>query len=373
MVCLPNAAAAFCAVCRTAVTMTIAAAACLHPVALQAQSPVNRYVAVDYARLDNPGATAVVRRINTASEVAGGYRADNRKGSKALLFLPNGVAEEILNDPGIDHSVIYGINDLGEVVGSFNTEVAMLPFRSVRRIGFQPLSLPPGANGGLAYAINANGEAAGYASGVAGVQAVWWTRTGAVQLLQQIGNVTTRALGLNDKGDIVGVSGDATKAAVVWPAKSGIVNLGTLPGFTHSEAVSINERGDAVGFATGVGQFPNRSRAVLWMAGGQAGQDLGALPGGTDSRARDVNARGEVVGTSTSTDGNRAFIWTAATGMRDLNTLATVPGLVMTDALSINKNGDIVTVGHDVDPNEPAHEHAEHEEPRRIVVLHPLP
>jgi probable HAF family extracellular repeat protein len=281
--------------------------------------------------------------------------------------------EELINDPGIDHSVTFGINDLGEVVGSYNTEIAARPFRAVRRIGFQSLALPPGANGGVAYAINAKGEAAGYSSGLAGIQPVWWTRSGAVQLLQIIGIAPAQALGLNDKGDVVGVSGDEIKVAVVWPTKGGIVNLGTLPGFTHSEAVSVSEKSDIVGVATGVGQFPNRSRAVLWRAGGLAGEDLGALPGGDDSRARDINARDEVVGTSASSNGNRAFIWTAATGIRDLNTLAAVPGLVMTDALSISSKGDIVVVGHEAHLDSPVDAHEEHEEPRRIVVLHPLP
>ena len=44
-----------------------------------------------------------------------------------------------------------------------------------------------------------------------------------------------------------------------------------------------------------------------------------ALPGGDYSRALGINDAGQVVGTSASFSGARAFLWTAAEGMQDLN------------------------------------------------------
>ena len=266
--------------------------------------------------------------MNSVNEVAGGFQTNRRNASSALILLPNQSVEPVAEDQGAGNSVAYGINDQGEMAGAYNTSTAQRPFRSVRRAGFQELSLPAGSNGGRAYAINEVGEAAGYVSGSAGIRSVWWNRRGEVQLLQGAGNRTSQALDLNGRGDIVGVSGAETKAAVLWPGKGNMVSLGTLPGFTHSEAVSISENGTIAGVATGVGAYPNRSRAVLWQSGGLAIQDLGVLAGGSDSRARDVNNQGEVVGRSSTPTGSRAFIWTASTGMRDLNTLVTVPGLV---------------------------------------------
>ncbi|NMM05849.1 hypothetical protein [Polaromonas sp.] len=346
----------------------------LHSPPLQAQTRVG-YVAIEYARLDNPGATTVIRSMNSTNEVAGGFRTNRGKASSALILLANNGFEDVAGEQGGGNSVAYGINDQGEIAGAYNTSIAQRPFRAVRRVGFQELSLPAGSNGGIAFAINEIGEAAGYVSGTAGIRPVWWTRRGEVQLLQSLGNLTTQALDLNDRGDIVGVSGKEPKAAVLWQRKGGIVHLGTLPGFTHSEAVTISENGTIAGVATGVGEFPNRSRAVLWQPGGRAIQDLGALPGGTDSRARDINNRGEVVGISTSPEGSRAFIWTASSGMRDLNALVSVPGLVMTDALSVNRRGDILVMGHDAgtDAHGTADKHEDHHAARRIFVLHPLP
>ena len=350
----------------------------LHTPPLGAQTRVG-YVATEYARVDNPGAVQIIRSMNSTNEVAAGYKNNRRNASSALILLGNNSVEDISGEQGAGNSVAYGINDQGEIAGAYNTSVAQRPFRSVRRVGFQELSLPTGSNGGIAYAINEIGEAAGYVSGTAGVRPAWWTRRGEVQLLPGAQNLTTKALDLNDRGDVVGVSGGEPKAAVLWPRKGGMVSLGVLPGFTHSEAVAISENGSIAGVATGVGAFPNRSRAVLWQPGGLAIQDLGALPGGTDSRARDVNNRGEVVGRSTSATGSRAFIWTAASGMRDLNTLVTVPGLVMTDALSVNKRGDILVMGQDTATGGPAgppgqaHGHEDHHAARRIFVLRSLP
>ena len=342
----------------------------LHPTTLYAQT---RYVAVEYARPTNPGAPTVIRSMNFTNEVAGGFQTKRRK-SSALILLANKGVEDVAGEQGAGNSVAYGINDQGEIAGVYNTSTAQRPFRAVRRVGFQELTLPAGSNGGIAYAINEIGEVAGYVSGTTGIRPVWWTRRGEVQLLQSHGNLATQALDLNDRGDFVGVSGGEPKAAVLWPRKGAIVSLGNLPGFTHSEAVAISENGTIAGMATGFGEFPTRSRAVLWQPGGLAIQDLGALPGGTDSRARDVNNRGEVVGSSTSPDGDRAFIWTALSGMRDLNTLVTVPGLVMTDALSVNRRGDIVVMGHDpgADTHTEPDKHADHHTAPRIFVLRPL-
>ena len=330
------------------------------------------YVATEYARVDNPGATQVIRGMNITNEVAGGYQINRRNASSALILTGNNSTEDVSGDQGAGNSVAYGINDQGEIAGAYNTSTTHRPFRSVRKAGFQELSLPAGSNGGIAFAINDIGEAAGYVIGSAGVRPAWWTRRGEVQVLQAAGSLPTKALDLNGRGDVVGVSGNAPKAAVFWPRKGGIVSLNTLPGFTHGEAVAISEDGVIAGVATGVGTSPHRTRAVLWQAGGLAIQDLGALPGATDSRARDVNNRGEVVGQSTSASGSRAFIWTASTGMRDLNTLLAVPGLVMTDALSVNRRGDIVVVGQDADTHTAAGGDTRgdgHHAARRILVL----
>ncbi|HZV97990.1 MAG TPA: hypothetical protein VFF74_03270 [Methylophilaceae bacterium] len=330
-----------------------------------------RYAIEEYGRLDDFGTTAVVRRINSFKEIAGGFKrgSDLRKISKAFVLKESGF-EDLPGDAGTDFSTSYGLNDKGEAVGALNTNTSMRPFRAARGSSFRILPLLSGDSGGIAYSINENGEAVGYSSGTTGVRPVWWAVNGSVNELQGLAGNSNYALDLNDSDDIVGVSGEALKKAVLWPDKGAAVSLGTLPGFIGSEAVSINNQNEIVGFATGTNADPNLSRAVLWKPLMQSIQDLGTLPGGSASRARDINDRGEVVGTSTSSQGDRAFIWTAAEGMLDLNTLFVLPGVVVTDAVGINKTGDIVVIGHmqETAPTD-GHDHGDHERPRQIFVL----
>ena len=345
---------------------------CAVSLSVQAQAPA-RYSAVEYARLNNPGAITVVRNINSFSEVAGAFQTDPRKASSALVFAGSNLLEDVVGSRGAGNSVAYGINDQNEVVGAYNAGSALRPFRAVRRVGFQELALPAGSNTGLAFSVNDLGEAAGYVSGASGIRPAWWNRRGEVQLLQSPGGQTTQAFDINLAGDVVGVTGDERKTAVLWPQKGGLVDLGLLPGFLNSQAVSIAENGTIVGEASGVGSNATRVRAVLWSGNTRLIQDLGTLTGGTDSRARDVNNRGEVVGTSSSAQGYRGFIWTAAGGMVDLNTRVSLPGLVITDAVSINKNGDIAVLASETHahPDGTADAHEDHHDPRHVLILHP--
>ena len=77
--------------------------------------------------------------------------------------------------------------------------------------------------------------------------------------------------------------------------------------------------------------------------------DIGKLGGGLDdgSDASDINDRGQVTGSSdTSAGDTHAFVWTAATGMRDIGTL----GGNYSVGRSINESGQIAGESGDVGP-----------------------
>lgn len=356
------------------------------PQAEAAEPGALRYGSVlKYGDISSGGDSIVFRRINNASDVVGSVKRPGiQKTSKAIVLTADGI-EDLAGDPGVDFSATFALNDKGEVAGGLNTATALRPFRAKRGQNFQLLNLLPGDTGGLAFGINEGGEVAGYSSGKSGERAVWWDLKGRVQALQGLPGLTSRALGLNDKGDIVGVTGSGRLQGLLWPAKGAVIPLGTLPGAAGSEAASINERGQIVGFASDVDGVRHRTRAVMWAPDGESIQDLGALfPKGT-SRARDINDSGEVVGTSVGNHEVRAFIWTQETGMVDINTLISLPAIVMTDAVGINKKGDIVVIGHEKTPaqlekeaghtHDGEHEHGDdgHEQPRQIYVLKRTP
>ena len=103
-----------------------------------------------------------------------------------------------------------------------------------------------------------------------------------------------------------------------------------------SRGFAINGVGDVVGDST-FGTSEAISHAALFRNGKIA--DLGTLKGGVYSRATGINASGQVVGFSGAkpddSSTNRAFIWSASTGMLDIGTL----GGASAQAFGINDSG----------------------------------
>jgi probable HAF family extracellular repeat protein len=339
---------------------------------LLAQPGNPQYTVLDYGPMDDQG--SVLRHINGLREIAGGFRRPG-SGKVAGAVVGGQQSQQEIRaglGSGGELSIAYGINDRGDVAGSFSGDTGVRPFRSNRGNAVRELPLLPGDTGGIAYAINGGGEAVGYSSGASGQRAVWWDGSGAVRGLPGSTGATSRALGLNDRGDTVGTVGDEPRQATLWPGRGAGLTLPTLPTYTGAEAVSVNESGTAVGFVLGGAGAPGRTRAVLWGPADRSVKDLGALPGGSDSRARDVSPDDRVVGVAASGAGDRAFVWTAAAGMVDLNTLVAAGGLVLVDAVSINRNGEILAVGYEPGAASGNHVHAAHERPRRVMVLVPV-
>lgn len=341
-------------------------------------APINdlepHYDVSEYAALEDWGGSATVRQLNKAKKVVGGFRRGiAKKTSQGFVLDANGF-EDVTNDPSIDFSTTYAINERNETVGAINTLTDLRPFRSIQLKSFHHLTLLPGDKGGIAYGINNNSEVVGYSSGKSGERAVRWSSTGVINQLEGVPEgSTSQAKDINDSGDIVGTVSEPVKRAVLWLSKSNLIELGTLSNFNESEAVSISNNGTIAGNAIGLNFAPHFRRAVLWEPGKHLIRDLGALEGGEESRANDVNIRSEVVGTSTSDHGSRAFIWTRTKGMVDLNALIALPGVVLTEATGINNQGDIVAIGHDIDPSELGQSHADHEGKRTIYVLSAKP
>ena len=138
---------------------------------------------------------------------------------------------------------------------------------------------------------------------------------------------------------------------VIWNA-GGVRALPLPSGDTVGMAFWVNNQGQAVG-STGVcantivPPFAVGPRAVMWDADGSV-HDLGNLGGtanpdvlGIGNVAFAINDQSQATGVSVMPDevNTHAFLWTAASGMRDLGTL---PGDNISAGLGINNVGDIV-------------------------------
>lgn len=103
-------------------------------------------------------------------------------------------------------------------------------------------------------------------------------------------------------------------------ADAAIYDLGLLDRRTNSTAVTNRRNQTIVTLLVASGTSQSRAtHAFLWNAGRLT--DLGTL-GGATSIAYDLNDRGQVVGVADTAYGGRyAFVWSAETGMRQLDML----------------------------------------------------
>jgi probable HAF family extracellular repeat protein len=209
-----------------------------------------------------------------------------------------------------------------------------------------------------------------YGTGYTCVPFLW--RFGVLSQLRTLGGNNATVGNINAKGEVSGIAETATVdpscpgtlaangdgpqtlhfEAVIWGPKLGEVReLHPLPGDSVGEALWVNDKGQAVGTTgtcanTVLPPFVTGPHAVLWEKDGSV-VDLGNL-GGTSNPAAlignvafAISNSGQVTGASTlpGSAKQHAFLWTKATGMRDLGGL---PGDDASAGLSVNDRGIVV-------------------------------
>jgi probable HAF family extracellular repeat protein len=214
-------------------------------------------------------------------------------------------------------SQAWALNEAGDIAGTYRTSDGELHAYLLTAAGMTDLhALCGGAADGKdvsnAFGVNANLEVVGTrgfsSDGVSGSYRAFYWASGCMVELPSLGG-NSQANAINDGGVIVGGSGGY---AVRWtknPNTAGgwdMVTLGT------GAATAINRAGEAVGYG-----------GKLWPA--SVGESLlgtfgGEIPGVTTTMANGIDDNGTVVGWSLKLSGvQRAFRWTAATGMVELS------------------------------------------------------
>ena len=250
-----------------------------------------------------------------------------------------------LGTPRSRSSTAYGINDLGQVVGTYETRNGKVhAFIWDENNGMQDLT--PGGNFNAdAKRINNLGQlTANVGYGWSRYphqyrQGFLWDKTDCFPLQN-----VSYAFDINDRGQIVGIYN--REDSVLWNSPGDLLNLKKTLGFAY--ATRINNAGQIIGRC----ECPQKlcdKQACLWDSkqGIPSKKDvtyLGFLSG-KYSQALGINDLGQVVGESSITVERkkpRAFIWDITQGMRPLGTFKNTIDNQESSAKDINNFGQVV-------------------------------
>jgi probable HAF family extracellular repeat protein len=269
-------------------------------------------------------------------------------------------------------SIAFDVNNVGQAVGSALTSDGL---QHAARF-YRGTTMDLGTLGGLNSQASGRNESADLAilsdtrdndplaedfcalhSGQICRAARW--HDGLLTELPTLGGANSVALEINNRSEIVGAAEDGTPdatcmapqkshfQAVVWGADGKIHKLPPLPGDEVALALKNNDIGQVVGTSgmcsnTNFGGFGLGPHAVLWDHGSPI--NLGNLGAPENVNvAADVNNSGTVVGGAGFPDGStHPFMWTKATGMRDLGLMSADPADAANTPFSINDRGQMV-------------------------------
>ena len=287
------------------------------------------------------GPVATIAALNDAGQVAGTSSINATSNDTHAFRWSKETGMIGLAPPGAASSSASDINSRGWVTGSVRFPNRWgHAFRWTPRTGM----VDQGAldNGSYGAALNDAGTVVGESAGrnhEPRVAVAWPGKTPIA--LETFGTSYSAASDINNAGQVVGhgVSPHSTEIALLWAPNKGVLDLG-LPRSNSSIAEKINANGLVIGYTRAPG---SPARGFVWSR--ETGPVLiNAAHPYAETRTRDLNNLGQVVGSRNG----RAFVWTRAKGVVDLNTriAGAPPGLVLHEASAISDNGSIVAEGN---------------------------
>jgi probable HAF family extracellular repeat protein len=304
--------------------------------------------------LGNNGATlAAGNAINSQGFVAGYTQINYPPGSSPILKQQamTSASDGVINLLPTATTEAFGINDSNEVVGEFQKASTPLEaFSYTAGSGLTDLGTlgVPAFNFSIAYGINNAGQIVGISGSLnngypyaflytpgAGMTAMY-----PLPMLLQHG--PSQANAINNNGEFTGwyATGTGEHAFVYNIGTATMTDIGS-PNAQSSFGEAINDAGQVAGY---YGNSINDPGHAFLYTPGSGFTELGSLQPSDLVQVDGINDAGQVVGMS----GQTAFLYSATTGMENLNTLIAGSGWRLISATAINNSGQIT--GEGIDP-----------------------
>jgi probable HAF family extracellular repeat protein len=284
--------------------------------------------------------TSLATGLNNHGDVVGWSNGSN--GYRGFVWTAAGGMVPLAGLPDRPRAFPRDINDVGDIVGTADAGGVDLGHAVRWRGGVaQDLGALPNGPYSAGWGINNAGDVAGQSdtqvNGINIVHAFVYTdATGMVDL--NPAGPDAVAHDINDAGQVTGyrIVGGGVYHAFRWQGGA-FVDLGVLPGMAHSFGFAIEPGGTVAGSSKSAS---GNSERVARFVAGVGPQDLGGS--GQHNQAWGINAAQTVVG-QLGESAARAFVYTDAEGLRDMNTLIDrSQGWLLQTAFDINDDGVIV-------------------------------
>lgn len=300
---------------------------------------------ITYTTVDVPGSvSSLVGGVDTSiygisnNGVAVGVYEDSSGNEQAFERLANGTLVYPVTDPNgsitsqgqtFFFTVLSGINNSGTAIGVGGL-VNEDPFfwNSGTFTSYLPITPPADINGYQPYGINDLGQVSGtYGLDLGGLEQGFIGQGGATPTLFTIpGSFETGAGGINDLGDVVGeyllLSGSTLTGYGYIRQPDGTFITVTYPGAGNTDLVGINDAGAVVGW-----YGPSGGGITGYFYGTPGDLVPFAIPGAEFTDVTGINDAGQLVGSYGDSAGVHGFIASVSDVPEPSSGAATVIGL----------------------------------------------
>lgn len=315
---------------------------------------VNPTTTIKYevTNLGTLGPQTVAHAINDLGQVVGLF--NTKKKTQHAFFWDETSGIQPLTPSGNANSHAKGINNLGQVAGNVGYRYNKYPDEYRQGFLWDKSNCTPIPKALYALDINDTGQIVGK-SRKGGVLWNSLKDNDAIDLRKTVG--LYNASHINNVGQIIGPCRCRNEPCTVeycfWDSKKGTLNksdpiaLSSLGG-GYTWAFGMNDLGQVVGESSLEVGVRYKTRAFIWDST-QGMRRLGTLYNTGDfdqSRANDINNAGQVVGYIFDQYTNIAFLWDSKHGMQNLNHLIDRSSpWHLENAIGINEKGWIVGGG----------------------------